>query len=105
VPLGVSVWHINGLAAGGGTLWFGDVGTGRVWEVGGTPPQVIRSIAVGLNPLGLAYGQGSLWVANAGDGTVMRIDPEKGDVVATIKIGGTPVGIAVDSATVWVTVD
>jgi YVTN family beta-propeller protein len=105
VPLGVSVWHINGLAAGGGKLWFGDVGNARVWEVGGAPPQVIRSIAVGLNPLGLAYGEGSLWVANAGDGTVMRIDPDRGDVVATIEVGGAPVGIAVDNKTVWVTVD
>jgi YVTN family beta-propeller protein len=105
VPLGLNLWHINGLAARGGNLWFGDVGNNRVWEVGGAPPRVIKSVAVGLNPLGLAYGAGSIWVANAGDGTVMRIDPDKGDVVATIKVGGTPVGIAVGRKTVWVTVD
>lgn len=106
VPLAaVSVWHINGLAANGDDLWFSDVGNNRVWEVGGIRPQVIRSVAVGLNPLGLAVGHGSLWVANSGDGTVTRIDPATGDVLATIKVGGAPTGIAVSRNAVWVTVD
>lgn len=106
VPLrDLALWHITGLVASGDDLWLGDVGNDRVWEVGGLPPRVIRSVAVGSSPLGLAYGLGSLWVANGGDGTVTRIDPTTGHVVAAITVGGAPVGIAVDSETVWVTVD
>jgi YVTN family beta-propeller protein len=105
VPLGVSLWHINGLAADGRNVWLGDVGNNRVWEVGGITPQVIKSVAVGLNPAGLAFGHGSLWVTNAGDGTLMRIDPKTGGVMATITVGGAPIGVAVGRDAVWVTVD
>ena len=64
----------------------------------------MRTIKVGVGPLGVAVGSGAVWVVNNGAGTVSRVDPVTNEVVNTIEVGGTPRGVAVGEGAVWVTV-
>jgi YVTN family beta-propeller protein len=106
----VSTTGTGPLAVGFGNLWLVDHPKHLLWQLDpGSPtaarsPTVVRSIAVGQNPVDVAVGLGSVWVAS-GDGTVSRIDPAAATVVETIRVGKSLGGIAVGGGAVWVTAD
>jgi YVTN family beta-propeller protein len=69
---------------------------------GETPPYVVSSMKVGMQPCAVEGGFGSIWVSVFGTNTELRIDPSSHQVLARIHVGQGPCGIAVGGGSVWV---
>jgi YVTN family beta-propeller protein len=99
---------IDGIAAGGGSIWIAsgvDDSVLRFDPEAGRVVAVIRVAAVdgrrAAAPAAVAYGGGSVWVADALDDRVTRIDPRTQAVSATIPVGPRPTGITFGAGGVW----
>lgn len=74
-------------------------------SVGAVDPnsgKIVRSVRVGVRPIGLAVAAGRIWVASLDSRTITRVDPGSGAVVDVLSTGGAPTAIAGGAGAVWV---
>jgi YVTN family beta-propeller protein len=93
---------LRGIVSSGTAVWVADRRAGAVKRI--VNGRVVKTIAVGHNPVQVAFGDNALWVTNKDDGTVSRIDlGGSGARVKTIRVGEQPFGIAFGEGFAWVT--
>jgi class 3 adenylate cyclase/streptogramin lyase len=96
------------IAAGGGSLWVGNLEDRTVTRIDAKNRKVLRNIALDRRtPTGLAFGFGALWVAHGLRGQLSRVDPQFNEVTEPTEVGGTAFGspngsVAVGRESVWV---
>ena len=104
VPVGVQPGPV---AAGGGSLWVGNVRDRNLTRV--DPGRRATTATIGLGnrtPSGIAYGLGAVWVAHGVRGDVSRVDPQFDEVGSVTSAGSTTFGspfgsVAVGAGSAW----
>jgi YVTN family beta-propeller protein len=97
----------DSVAAGGGSVWVGNLDDKTVTRIDARRRTVLRHIPLdNRTPTGLAFGFGALWVAHGRLGQLSQIDPQFDEVSSPIEVGGTAFGspdgvVAVDQQSVW----
>ncbi len=91
-----------GLAAGGGSVWVGGLGSGDVLRVDPTTGRVVAKVATGPVVFNLASGGGSIWAVSNVLDTLVRIDQKTGKVRATTSVGRQPYDVAWGFGSAWV---
>jgi streptogramin lyase len=91
-----------GLAAGGGSVWAGGLGSGNVLRLDPGSGRVLARISIGARVFNLASAPGAIWgIANL-TSTAARIDTRTGKVTASVKVGNGPYDIEWGFGSAWV---
>jgi DNA-binding beta-propeller fold protein YncE len=91
-----------GLAAGGGSVWVGGLGSGDVLRVDPRSGKVIARVSIGARAFNLAAAPGAVWgIANLTN-TAARIDTRTGKVTASVSVGSGPYDVEWGFGSAWV---
>lgn len=91
-----------GLAAGGGSVWAGGLGSGDVLRIDPATGKIRSRISIGARVFNLAAAPGAVWgVANLTN-TATRIDTSNGKVTASVRVGNGPYDIEWGFGSAWV---
>jgi DNA-binding beta-propeller fold protein YncE len=91
-----------GLAAGGGSVWVGGLGSGDVLRVDPGSGKVIARVSIGARAFNLAAAPGAVWgIANLTN-TAARIDTRTGKVTASVSVGSGPYDVEWGFGSAWV---
>ena len=97
---------LTAIAVSGESAWvIGDRGSRRVWEVGGSPLRIQRTVSLGFVPAGIVAASGGLWVTDQIGNRIVHVDPGTGRVGQAYRTGPDPVNVASDGRFLWVTSD
>ena len=104
IPVGIGPGPI---AAGGGSLWVGNLDDRNMTKIDGAQRSAAATIPLdNRTPTGIAVGHDAVWVAHGIRGEISRVDPQFGQITGTTKVAGTAFGapngsVAADSSAVW----
>ncbi len=91
-----------GLAAGGGSVWAGGLGSGDVLRIDPASGKILKRISIGARVFNLAAAPGAVWgIANLTN-TAARIDTRTGRVTASVPVGNGPYDIEWGFGSAWV---
>ncbi len=99
VPVGEFTY---GLAAGGGSVWVGGLGSGDVLRLDPATGKVVARVTAGARIFNLASAPGAVWAVGNASGTVARIDTKTSKVTATVPVGLQPYDVAWGFGSAWV---
>ena len=91
-----------GLAAGGGSVWVGGLGSGDVIRVDPASGKVLARITVGARVFNLAAAPGAVWAIDNALSTAVRIDTASAKVTARVPVGFQPYDIEWGFGSAWV---
>jgi glutamine cyclotransferase len=91
-----------GLAAGGGSVWVGGLGSGDVIRVDPASGKVVKRITVGARIFNLAAAPGAVWAVDNALSSAVRIDTKTGKVTTRVPVGFQPYDIEWGFGSVWV---
>ena len=91
-----------GLAAGGGSVWVGGVGSGDVIRVDPANGKIVRRITVGARIFNLAAAPGAVWAVDNALSSAVRIDTKTGKVTTRVPVGFQPYDIEWGFGSAWV---
>ena len=91
-----------GAAAGFGSVWVANYGSGTLARVDPRTNRVTARIRVGRGACAVALAGGMLWVTNDRTGEILRVDPRTRSV-RRIAVGGAPFGLVAAAGHVWAT--
>lgn len=97
---------LTAIAIAGRSAWvIGDRGDRRVWQVGGSPLRIQRTVSLGFVPAGIVAATGGLWVTDQIGNRIVHVDPKTGRVGRAYRTGPDPVNVASGGRFLWVTSD
>jgi YVTN family beta-propeller protein len=99
VPVGD---YTYGLAAGGGSVWAGQMTTGDVVRLDPATGKVLARVPAGARIFALAAAPGAVWAVGNTSGTVTRIDTSTAKVTNTVHVGISPYAVAWGFGSAWV---
>src|SRR4051812_50065244 len=73
-----------GLAASGGSVWVGGLGSGDVIRVDPATGKVVKRITVGARVFNLAAAPGAIWAIDNALSTAVRLDTKTGKVTERV---------------------
>jgi YVTN family beta-propeller protein len=76
------------IAAGGGSIWVGNLDDRTVSRIDPASRRLVRTITLEATPTGLAWAAGALWVVYGMRGELARVDPRFNQVTKTVPITG-----------------
>jgi len=91
-----------GVAAGGGSVWVGGLGSGDVIRIDPATGKIIKRITVGARVFNLAAAPGAVWAIDNALSTAVRIDTKTGSVTARVPVGFQPYDIEWGFGSAWV---
>lgn len=91
-----------GLAASGGGVWVGGLGSGDVIEVDPASGKVLERVTVGARIFNLAAAPGAVWAVDNALSTAVRVDTRTGKVTARVPVGFQPYDIEWGFGSAWV---
>jgi len=91
-----------GLAAGGGSVWVGGLGSGDVIRVDPANGKVLNRVAAGARIFNLAAAPGAVWAVDNALSTAIRVDAKSGRVTARVPVGFQPYDIEWGFGSAWV---
>lgn len=91
-----------GLAAGGGSVWVGGLGSGDVIRVDPTNGKILERVTVGARVFNLAAAPGAVWAVDNALSTAVRIDTKTGKVTTRVPVGFQPYDIEWGFGSAWV---
>jgi YVTN family beta-propeller protein len=94
--------YTYGLAAGGGSVWAGQMTTGDVVRIDPGSGKVIARVNAGARIFALAAAPGAVWAVGNTSGTVARIDTRTAAVTNTVHVGLQPYAVAWGFGSAWV---
>jgi streptogramin lyase len=99
VQVGTSTY---GLAAGGGSVWAGGLGSGSVVRIDPKTGKVTGRVAVGARIFNLAAAPGAVWAVDNVLGTAVRVDTRTGKVTKRVHVGLQPYDVEWGYSSAWV---
>jgi len=91
-----------GLAAGGGSVWAGGLGSGDVLRIDPATGKILQRVSIGARAFNLAAAPGAIWgIANLTN-TAARVDTGTGKVTASVRVGNGPYDIEWGFGSAWV---
>jgi len=91
-----------GLAAAGGSVWVGGLGSGDVIRIDPANGKVLKRVTVGARIFNLAAAPGAVWAVDNALSTAVRIDTKSGKVTARVPVGFQPYDIEWGFGSAWV---
>ena len=91
-----------GLAAGGGSVWVGGLGSGDVIRLDPANGKVVSRITAGARIFNLAAAPGAVWAVDNAHSTAVRIDTKTGKVTTRVPVGFQPYDIEWGFGSAWV---
>jgi streptogramin lyase len=91
-----------GLAAGGGSVWVGGLGSGDVIRVDPASGKVLARLTVGARVFNLAAAPGAVWAIDNALSTAVRIDTKTAKVTTRVPVGFQPYDIEWGFGSAWV---
>jgi streptogramin lyase len=91
-----------GLAAGGGSVWVGGLGSGDVIRVDPATGKVLKRVTVGARVFNLAAAPGAVWAIDNALGTAVRLDTRTGKVTTRVPVGFQPYDVEWGFGSAWV---
>jgi streptogramin lyase len=91
-----------GLAAGGGSVWVGGLGSGDVIRVDPSTGKVVNRVTVGARVFNLAAAPGAIWAIDNALSTAVRLDTKTGKVTVRVPVGFQPYDIEWGFGSAWV---
>lgn len=91
-----------GLAAGGGSVWAGGLGSGDVIRIDPANGKIVKRITVGARIFNLAAAPGAVWAVDNALSTAVRIDTKTGKVTTRVPVGFQPYDIEWAFGSAWV---
>jgi DNA-binding beta-propeller fold protein YncE len=91
-----------GLAAGGGSLWVGGLGSGDVIRVDPSTGKVLSRVTVGARVFNLAAAPGAVWAIDNALSTAVRVDTKTAKVTTRVPVGFQPYDIEWGFGSAWV---
>ena len=91
-----------GLAAGGGSVWVGGLGSGDVIRIDPATGKVLKRVTVGARVFNLAAAPGAVWAIDNALSTAVRIDTKTAKVTARVPVGFQPYDIEWGFGSAWV---
>ncbi|HST15352.1 MAG TPA: hypothetical protein VLJ44_10940 [Gaiellaceae bacterium] len=91
-----------GLAAGGGSVWVGGLGSGDVIRVDPANGKVVARVTVGARVFNLAAAPGAVWAIDNALSTAVRVDTKTGKVTTRVPVGFQPYDIEWGFGSAWV---
>src|SRR5262245_46807806 len=94
--------HPCGIAAGFGSVWVANDGSGTLARVDPKTNRVTRRVRVGRGACSVATGSGFVWLTNYRTASVVRVSPRT-LAVRRVRIGAEPFDVVVAGGHVWAT--
>jgi virginiamycin B lyase len=91
-----------GLAAGGGSVWVGGLGSGDVIRIDPATGNVLKRVTVGARVFNLAAAPGAVWAVDNALSTAVRVDTKTAKVTARVPVGFQPYDIEWGFGSAWV---
>ncbi len=91
-----------GLAASGGSVWVGGLGSGDVIRVDPATGKVLERVAIGARVFNLAAAPGAVWAIDNALSTAVRVDTTSGKVTTRVPVGFQPYDIEWGFGSAWV---
>jgi DNA-binding beta-propeller fold protein YncE len=91
-----------GLAAAGGSVWVGGLGSGDVIRIDPATGKIVKRITVGARVFNLAAAPGAVWAIDNALSTAVRIDTKTGSVTTRVPVGFQPYDIEWGFGSAWV---
>jgi streptogramin lyase len=91
-----------GVAAGFGSLWIANDGSGSLVRIDPQRNRITRRIRIAKGICPVAIAAGAVWVASYLTDTVYRLNPGSGRVVARSRVAHWPPHFAVGAGSVWI---
>jgi len=98
-PLGTTTF---GLAAGGGSVWVGGLGSGDVIRIDPATGKVLARVTVGARVFNLAPAPGAVWAIDNALSVAVRVDTKTAKVTARVPVGFQPYDIEWGFGSAWV---
>ena len=94
--------HPCGIAAGFGSVWVANDGSGTLARVDPKTNHVTRRVRVGRGACSVATGSGFVWMTNYRTASVVRVSPRTFGV-RRVRVGAEPFDVVVAGGHVWTT--
>jgi streptogramin lyase len=91
-----------GLAAGGGSVWVGGLGSGDVIRIDPATGKVLARVTVGARVFNLAPAPGAVWAVDNALSMAVRVDTKTAKVTARVPVGFQPYDIEWGFGSAWV---
>jgi streptogramin lyase len=93
-----------GVAAGFGSLWVANDGSGTLVRIDAKRNRITRRIHVAKGICPVAIAGGAVWVASYRTDTVYRVNPRNGRILSRGRVSHWPQHFAVDAGSVWLSI-
>jgi streptogramin lyase len=91
-----------GSAAGFGSVWVANDGSGTLARINPETNRVVKRIRVGAGACSVAVGAGAVWVTNYKRAAILRVDPRTAQT-RLVRVGAEPFDVLIAFGRVWAT--